>query len=188
MTNQSINPSPITQVNFTKSNTVPVQCLTREEWALEKAGVIFGAVVFEYPSLRYVQLPQGWKIVETDKPDGFDMLDNKGRKRAFITFRDYQHFDSWYGVWYRRYANLSIKQRFSPGADTTQIKQGIIGVSVYDQGEEIFTSNLINDERLAQYESVSEKVFYGWEFGMDAARAWLDEQYPNWKDPSAYWD
>jgi hypothetical protein len=109
--------------------------------------------------------PEGWAI-ESDREDPRHMVfkDEKGRVRASMFYK---------AAFYDRYANCSFRTRYRIDKDYDANPSQWIAA---DDGAEIFRS--LNTERREDWT----------EPGKEEVVAWLAENYPNWKDATAYWD
>jgi hypothetical protein len=112
-----------------------------------------------------VTFPAGWKLKPTDHSMWSDLLDDKGRKRAAMFYK---------GAFYDRSAHIYMVTRFSHEADYT-VADYPRPVHVTDCGKGIHVvgsaANYSDGDRLGE-----------------VAKAWLTEKYPQWEDPTAYWD
>jgi len=122
---------------------------------------------------QYVELPAGWKKAPTDHSMWSKLLDDKGRERASIFYK---------ATFYDRSAHLSLTTRFGFRRDyDREEKEGVAVTYVTDGGNIIHTTEAIKmpDDRQKRYE-VGDKAD-------KAASAWLNKQYPDWRNPGAYW-
>ncbi len=139
---------------------------------LSAAGVIWHEPIGE--SVIYkVSLPLGWSKIEVSGAT-FKLLDDRGRDRA-TTFESSKPF-------------ITLSRRFRFSRDHEREKGKDPGeIVAYVRGE--------NGIVLHTTQAVSTKHCRG-EDGRHELRArveeeaekWLDEYYPNWRDPGAYWD
>ncbi|MEK7655236.1 MAG: hypothetical protein AAB386_00955 [Patescibacteria group bacterium] len=159
------------QRSFVASETLPTDMTAKDKAGLEKAGVRFGAKVEGDDLFQYVELPAGWKKVPTDHSMHSNLLDDKGRERAGITYK---------AAFYDRYARLDVSCRFSYCLNYDRENENVTVAHVTDSGKVIHTTEPIKYE--------SEKRHDSYDAAYEQARAWLDERYPDWQDPSAYWD
>jgi hypothetical protein len=139
---------------------------------LEAAGVRFLGEVQGDPLFQYVELPDGWKKVATDHSMWSKLIDEKGRERAAIFYK---------AAFYDRSASLSLTCRFSYSFDYDRRDSDHVGVAnVTDCGKVIHAT-----------EPITEHVEERWRTSEEAgalAVKWLDEHYPEWRNPAAYWD
>jgi len=165
------------QQSFVGSDTLPTDMGHDDEHTkavLEAAGVKFLGVVEGDPMFQYVKLPKGWKKMPTDHSMWSKLVDEKGRERAAIFYK---------AAFYDRRANMRLSTRFSASRDyERQNKEGVAVAHVMDCGKVVHTTEPIKlpADTLEKYE-VAEKAD-------QAAAAWLDKNYPDWRNPAAYWD
>jgi len=166
------------QRSFVNSETLPTDMGRYSKYnvkeILEDAGIKFLGEVEGDPMFQYVELPTGWKKLPTDHSMHSKLVDEKGRERANIFYK---------AAFYDRSANLSLSTRFNFRLDyDRREKEGVAVAHVTDGDNVIHSTEPIKlpDDNRKQYE-VSEKAH-------EAAIAWLNRQYPDWKNPGAYWD
>ena len=165
------------QKSFVNSETLPTDMARHGDYdakaILEAAGVKFLGEVEGDPMFQYVELPAGWKKAPTDHSMWSKLLDDKGRERASIFYK---------ATFYDRSAHLSLTTRFGFRRDyDREEKEGVAVTYVTDGGNIIHTTEAIKmpDDRQKRYE-VGDKAD-------KAASAWLNKQYPDWRNPGAYW-
>lgn len=165
------------QRDFVASTTLPKECLycTREQ--LEEMGIIFGDDADDL--FVNVQLPEGWKKVATAPARGSYLVDEQGRKRASIFYK---------AALYDRRAHISLARRFSfrdqpvGGYDSDYDKKTCERVCVVtDCDMAIWTSEKMAPSAEIEWFNLSQHV-------VSLGVVYLDEHYPDWKDPLAYWD
>lgn len=138
---------------------------------LTKAGVKFGPLVPDDSLFQFVELPNGWKKVPTAHDMWSHLLDEKGRKRASIFYK---------AAFYDRRAGLNIERRYSFAFDYQKKEsEGICLANVYDCGVVIYTTEPVK---------VVGKSWESAELTEKSAKTWLDANFPDWENPSAYWD
>jgi hypothetical protein len=161
------------QREFTHSSKLPIRIMggTREQF--EAMGIRYGDPLDDL--FVAVTLPDGWVLKPTDHSMWNELVDNKGRKRASIFYK---------AAFYDRSAHMSIETRFSAhrepscGWDSEDYRHGWedwIAV-VRDCGIKLWHSEIMKDEQ-----GVDDVL-------RQQAQAWLDEHYPDWRNPLAYWD
>lgn len=167
------------QRSFVKSETLPTDLRGSTEYnsraILEAAGVKFVCEVPDDPMFQVVELPAGWEKKPTDHSMWSDLVDDKGRKRASIFYK---------AAFYDRSAHMGLETRFGIRQDyERQDKENVAVVHVMDCGKVVFATEPIQlpSERSKEYYEVSEAARSG-------AIAWLDQNYPDWRNPGAYWD
>jgi hypothetical protein len=139
---------------------------TREQ--LETIGFKFGADVDEL--FAKCTLPPGWKKRATDHSMHSDLIDGKGRVRAGIFYK---------AAFYDRRASISFNPRYSENHYAECSDTGVYQVQAEDAGQQIHVFGTYARGR------------EGWDECSrleGLARAWLDEKFPQWRDPLAYWD
>lgn len=131
------------------------------------AGLIVGVVDPADPLFTFVTLPAGWQIRITDHNMWTDLVDAAGRVRAKIFYK---------AAYYDRRAFIRPRRRFSIDfeydADPTSTRRHVL----VKDGDTV-----IRD--------------YPWREGIGsedgdetAAQAWLNAEFPQWREASAYWD
>lgn len=164
------------QQGFVNSDTLPTE--SKDYYfnckeILEAAGVKFGEVVPGDPLFQFVELPVGWKKVATEHAMWSDLVDEKGRKRAAIFYK---------AAFYDRRASFNVTPRYGIVFDYGRLDQEKVGVANVTDGDTVIhTTEPISVAGDAKDYEVSNKA-------TDVARHWLDEHYPDWKNPAAYWD
>lgn len=167
---------------FVQSEVLPKKCnyCTREQ--LEKMGIVFGEDADDL--FIYVTLPEDWKKVATDHPMWSNLVDHKGRKRAAIFYK---------AAFYDRDAHISLVRRFDYGTcpmngwtdpDRDNHKWHVV---IFDNDVVI---REIGDLGIRNYKDTRAIEMY-WSLEKEfqkQAEKWLNHNYPNWKDPLAYWD
>lgn len=166
------------QKSFVGSDTLPREMYGQSgyitEEVLKKAGVRFLGPVEDDALFQYVELPEGWEKVPTDHPMWSHLVNKKGRPRAEIFYK---------AAFYDRDAHLTLLTRFSVEMNYDKFEQELAQARIKDCGEvvhktkevEFSTDNIEEEEKAAR------------EVGQLAAE-WLDEEYPDWQNPAAYWD
>ena len=160
------------QGQLVESGVLPSRCMD-DRSIYEKMGIVFGEPVDGDPVFVNVTLPAGWKKQRTDHSMWSDLLDDKGRKRAGIFYK---------AAFYDRSAHMRAECRYGMSSFHDFCEKEVDGVkhtrTVALDGEEIvFSSEWVEDKGYGTNRANEEVV-----------GAWLDENKPGWKDPSAYWD
>lgn len=115
------------------------------------------------PLFHDVRLPEGWQIKPTDHSMWSELVDDKGRKRAGIFYK---------AAFYDRKAHMYLSQRYNWQTEYLGDDAGNRYVMVYDyDGTELYRT------KTAPCESLQTECI-----------AWLDQNYPQWRDHSAYWN
>ena len=163
------------QRSFVKSDTLPTDIRHSDYDAkaiLEAAGVKFLGVVEGDDMFQYVELPQGWKRVETDHSMWSKLVDDKGRERACIFYK---------AAFYDRSAHMLLFCRYGVSFNYDGFdKESVAVANVMDDDKGIHTTEPIpaNGKKRYDMKDRANKV----------AVEWLDANHPDWRNPGAYWD
>lgn len=136
----------------------------------EAMGVRFGSVVKDDPLFIEATLPAGWKKVATSHPLHSHVVDEKGRKRLHVAYK---------AAYYDRYAHMSAEARFVIDCYGDPDDAPRIG-RVKDADSRV----LFETEPLAR----SAKSWEDSDKLNAQCVAWLEANYPDYKNPLAYWD
>lgn len=166
------------QQSFVNSETLPTDMGHHSGYdpkaILKKAGVKFGKVVEDDPLFQYVELPEGWKKVSTDHSMWSELVDDKGRKRASIFYK---------AAFYDRSAHMSLNRRFNYRKDyDRQDKEKVIVMKITD-GDKI-----IHETEPIYFGEDREERYKAEDNAKKLVLSWLEENYPDWESPAAYWD
>lgn len=166
------------QNHFVNSATLPKKCnnCTREQ--LEQIGIVF---LDDCSDLFVsVQLPNNWKKESTDHSRWSKLIDENGNERASIFFK---------AALYDRNAFVNLVCRFSahvePVLGWKNSKESKWCCFVNDCKKVIWASATLRKEpedRDKWSIWIKEKSSLR-KLGVN----WLDENYPDWKNPIAYW-
>jgi hypothetical protein len=164
------------QQSFVNSETLPTDMRPLDyntNKILEVAGIKFLGVVKDDNMFQYVKLPKGWEKKPTDHSMWSVLVDDKNRERASIFYK---------AAFYDRSAHIRLTSRFGIRQNyDRQYKENVVVMHVTDCDEIVHTTDPIqlpNDIRKYKVIDQAKKV----------AVAWLDENYPYWQNPGAYWD
>lgn len=165
------------QRSFVGSDTLPRSLKSDGHYhtkpLLEAAGVKFLGFVEGDDLFQYVELPPGWKKQATDHSMWSKLIDDKGRERAGIFYK---------AAFYDRAAHLSLSRRFGVSFDYARLDKDGVGVSkVTDCRKVVHATEPIVKTESDESWDVSDKA-------NKLATEWLDKNYPDWKNPGAYWD
>lgn len=170
------------EINKDKAEMIPLEMgasspTADPKAALEAEGVVFLGPAEDRPDEQYVCLPPGWHITPDDFyhpewPWVFHLRDASGSVRALI-----DHSGE---------VNLFLLSRFFTLRNTSLWEEeGVAVIDVFDSrvgdGEIIYTTEPIQPEPGESEAGVFEKA------GAQAI-AWLNQNYPDWQDPNAYWE
>jgi hypothetical protein len=176
------------QTKFVASDTLPIKCHCERE-QLTQMGIVFGEPVDDL--FVGVQLPDGWKKVPTNHSMWSELVDDQGRKRASIFYK---------AAFYDRDAHMSLTRRFSYkvepicGYSDLDYKKSEWHCVVTDCGEVIWASakRVEPEPKYSFDDEDSRQIWLNWDKQKEAlgksGLSWLNEHYPNWEDPLAYWD
>lgn len=132
---------------------------------LEAMGIVFG---FDRDDIFVsVTLLNGWSIKPTEHSMWSCLLDDKGRERAQIFYK---------AAFYDRKAHISLVNRY----DVTryvEVAKDTYATAVTDCGKPIHQVGV----RGRHEHSLGDKQ-------AKLATKWLDERFPEWRNPLAYWD
>ncbi len=159
------------QQSFVQSETLPTDMRDARP-VLEAAGVKFIGPVDGDPLFQKVQLPSGWKKEATDHSMWSELVDDKGRKRAAIFYK---------AAFYDRSAHLSLNRRYNISTDYDRLeKRKEIVIQVKDGDTVIFSTNMVPEPAERRWEVTDAQT--------TIAKEWLEEHYPDFANPAAYWD
>ena len=162
------------QDSFVNSTTLPTDIMTQNgKEILEGFGVVWDDVVEDDPLFQHVTLPEGWTREGTGHSMHSDVLDEKGRKRIGIFYK---------AAFYDRSAHMSLTKRYSYRHDYDRQDRDNVGVTQIKDGDNVIhtTEPIVIKE--------DDKGFRISERCNKLAIVWLDEHYPDWNNPAAYWD
>lgn len=170
------------QQSFVNSTTLPTKIMTdKGKEILESFGVVFGDTVEGDPMFQHVTLPDGWTRAGTSHSMHSDVLDSKGRKRIGVFYK---------AAFYDRSAHMSLSRRYSTHQDYKRRDEEKIYVAIVADGyvaekphdtKIIYTTDPIPCPETGDDWDAYDKT-------NKDAKEWLDEHYPDWNDPAAYWD
>jgi hypothetical protein len=162
------------QSEFVKSDTLPANVKGDAKKCLESAGVKFLGPVDGDELFQFVELPHGWERKPTEHSMWSELFDEKGRIRATIFYK---------AAFYDRESFLNIRCRFGVFSEYSGPNDNTVTFVVKDGDDVIFSS------------SPYERVDSDWRKNDEndcaarlAAVSFLDRKFPEWKDPSKYWD
>ncbi len=130
-------------------------------------GVGFGNLVEDDARLIRVQLPSGWRVGSEGQGPAH-LLDDRGRSRAYIVHNDAASI-----------TNMLCRFAVLPREPWTP--SGRFDVLDRSTGVVVFTAKIRRGDLPSWYDYYRQAA---WE----QAEAWLDERYPQWRDPAPYWD
>ena len=170
------------QRDFVASTTLPFDFNGCSQEQFEQVGVIFGKKVDDL--FIEAQLPQGWHKVPTAHSMWSKLVDAQGRERASIFYK---------AAFYDRSAHIGMSRRYSysvrpvNGYDAQNYKKDEWVCVVTDCGIAIRELQRIEPEP----QTDDRDAWLVWYDKKDklgrVACSWLDANYPEWRDPTAYW-
>ena len=144
------------------------------ERALHQMGVQLGPCFEKDPLFRRAKLPQGWQKVPPDEhhPTITVIVDDQGRQRGSVYFNNTPS---------DRTARLDLQTRFSVSLRGYELDERIT-CDVLDAGTAIFSTPPVDrcDDHLEDVRHENK--------ARQEATTWLDDHYPDWRNPAAYWD
>lgn len=152
------------QKDLCRSQRLPIDGMREARPILESFGFKFGKKVDDI--FIEATFPEGWSLKETDHSMWSHLVDNKGRKRAGIFYK---------AAFYDRSANINLSCRYSFDTWRSVAARGVTEVAVMD-GEEVVKS-------FGLAANFTERSKLG-----EEAKAWLNDNFPEWTSPGAYWD
>lgn len=179
------------QKQLSESSQLPVDSMGADDTLLA-FGIELGEPFQDDPIFRPAKLPAGWKITPTDHSMWSKLEDEKGRERASIFYK---------AAFYDRSCHLHLEKRFNIScvyfrADGSELPADKVYTSeadnpctltfyVMDSGEtplkEVFRSTvqvpMMDLDRSNQEEAARSQC-----------EDWLNENYPEWRKYSAYWE
>jgi hypothetical protein len=155
------------QQALVNSDILPKQCPKKE---LQKLGFKF---LGDHDDIFLkVEMPKGWKKEKSDHDMWSYLIDDRGRRRAFIFYK---------AAFYDRSANMGLYTRFS-SSQNYDLKDAL-QFFVMDEDNIIYATATVKfikayDEAYILIERELDKEV------MD----WLSKNYPDYKNVLAYWD
>lgn len=151
-----------------QASQLPIKCSEQDEAALAKAGVVFGEHCEGDDQFRHATLPEGWMILPTDHSMWSRLVDATQATRGKIFYK---------AAFYDRRAMLHAscrytrECRFSDDGKTVKIR-AVDGAA---------------SEVLTETESHDRDDYEAYDADLKEVALWLEENFPNYEDPSAYW-
>jgi hypothetical protein len=174
------------QANLVLTQVLPTN-MHGNRAVLEAWGITFGEPFPNDPLFCPAQLPDGWRKVATDHRMWTDLVDARGLKRASIFYK---------AAAYDREAFVQPQPRYRVVKDLTRsswLANTVASHVIDSNGHILFESSVHQylpregDSKEAykayqqHYDQVVHAAFY-------ESEKWLNEHYPHWRDPLAYWD
>lgn len=166
------------QQSFVGSATLPIKFNSGTKAELESMGVVFGEPTDSL--FCEAQLPEGWKVEPTDHSMWNKLIDSEGRERASIFYK---------AAFYDRDAFVNVNRRFNVSgyepcdADGNHVAypnpNSHLATVIQDGGKTVRIIGVREDS--GDGRDLREKH-------SAEASAWLNENYPDWQDRTAYWE
>jgi hypothetical protein len=157
------------QLALVGSTDMPIVMKPSRE-SFEKVGFKFGDEI-DTVFLK-AELPKCWTRAATDHSMHSDILDDQGRERVSVFYK---------AAFYDRRAHAYLNPRYTVDCvflrENQQTPSEQVAYCVKDSGKEIYRTEPIGSTDWAADKKV--RAF---------AEAWLQERFPNYEDPTAYWD
>lgn len=166
------------------SSQLPVKGLIGAErpvWEAMGIKILLPALVSD-PLFCAVELPSGWKKAATDHQMWNNLLDDKGRVRGTFFYK---------AAFYDRDAFIRLEERFRIGRD---YDREMFRYQVTDSGKVVFR---VEADAPLEPRNKDRTAWYAYSEAKDEiekkltaqCEQWLNDQgFPNYKDPSLYWD
>lgn len=164
------------QSGFVNSTTLPTKIMTENgKEILEKFGIIFGEVVEDDPMFQHVELPEGWTREGTGHNMHSNVLDERGRKRIGVFYK---------AAFYDRSAHLWVNGRYSSTYDYERSEKDKVYVGIVTDCD----NTIWEADPMPGIKEDGEENWDAYRECQVVAKAWLNEHYPDWNDPAAYWE
>jgi hypothetical protein len=157
--------------------------------ALLGMGFSLGLISRRYPRLRQVTFPKSWRIARNDidmilvKMTGRVMiLDHKNRERLKIRVRNVETMDCQLEILRRFYVDIGDADGPDEPLSAAHVRDR--DLKAKQTSDIIYSSepfDLTGEEETVDILDTTDPYWYN-------AEDWLDEHYPDWRDPFAYWD
>lgn len=192
------------QAEMVRSESLPSKSIHSTDDDLEAMGIELGQPFEEDAIFRPAILPDGWTRKGTDHNMWSEVYDERGRKRLMIFYK---------AAFHDRVAHLSAEKRFASSTgsrlhrydptfdpDDFSNKPGEDDCVALDYGKGepptvLFRAEVSNrpDKPFSTDDEPGREVEWQayWSAqsaAQKAADGWLDEHYPDWRKPAAYWD
>lgn len=156
------------QMEFCKTESLPIKMRNCKKEDLEKMGIKIGEAIDDL--FVRVELPTGWRKIADNHSMHSWLVDDQGRKRASLFYK---------AAFYDRVANMSLTTRFD--YIVVPYKAGKNNhVVVNDGNKEIWKSDPLmvsESDPWVEFDELRKNAI-----------EWLSANYPDWKNPVAYWD
>ncbi len=148
---------------------------SREAW--EKLGFVFSDIEGDDVLCNAV-LPEGWSIKATDHSMWNNIYDEKGNERGSMFYK---------AAFYDRDAHMNLERRYHICTVDKDGDSNIVEVYFGNSKEKLFVAGEL--EHNPDAPSAERRKFYDEEEKLrELAIEYANENYPEWEDPTAYWD
>lgn len=154
------------QRHFTQSSTLPKRCIGCTWGQIEQAGIIRGDDVDDL--FVRVQLPAGWRVEPTEHSMWSKLLDERGRERASMFYK---------AAFYDRAAHVSLTRFITVTRRYYDEVRDTDAAVVSADGAVLFESARVPQDHFGEIDQIEA-----------AAHAWADAEYPDHRNPLAYWN
>lgn len=146
---------------------------------LESLGIKVIGLTEGDPIFLDVVLPNGWSVKPTDHSMWTKLVDSKGRERAMIFYK---------AASYDRSAHMRFTTRFNVREDEVKdweeyrrcpTRQLFV---VDSDGSKVVSGPIVD------YVAEGIKEWEATDRSCAACNEWLNQKYPDWENPAAYWD
>lgn len=159
------------QAELVRSEVLPTEGIETVREIIESNGGTVGETVGGDEMFTSVKLPDGWEKRRTDHSMWSRLHDSKGRERAAMFYK---------AASYDRSAYISACRRFEIDLYGHDVK-GEVRVSINDAcGEVSFSTEIVKVGTDEKEWDVRDRLEV-------EAKAYLDEHFPEWASPVAYW-
>lgn len=162
------------QKDACRTKALPIKGTLHQREAWERMGFVFGDDADDL--FVNVTMPEGWELRATDHSMWSELRDQQGRIRASMFYK---------AAFYDRDASISLCRRYSINQYDTKDgePENLIRVSVYDadtlKHDAISISEIECDNPKERF-SERDRLYL-------ETKEWLNEVYPDWENPLAYW-
>lgn len=160
------------QQELVHSDVLPTDGIEEVRKIIESSGGAIGDRVIGDKIFTNVTLPEGWTKKETSHSMWSMLLDDKGRERASIFYK---------ASFYDRSAHIRSERRFAVDTYSHDIEGEVKAVVKDACGEVEFSTDIVKVGK-------DEMSYRVWERLTLEVEKYLNEHFPDWRNPEAYWD
>lgn len=140
---------------------------------LQSRGFVFSDDETDYcnKEKEFVKLPKNWRLTKTDSPLVNIITDDKGRYRGSV--HDYLH-SSW----------IELFTKYDVMIKTKQVGLNHFAYAeVWSDIEVVYTTNNVVIKSICPIDR-----YEAGQSAKELAHEWLNQNFPDWKNPGAYWN